>query len=244
MDRFFVSPEQVDGDNIYIKGPDVKHILGALRLEESDKLEIVCEGEVYTTKISEIKKDEIILEILEIKKGINEPEMKINLYQGLAKGSRMDYVIQKGTEIGITTFYSVSTDRSIVRINNEKKKKNRIERWQKIADESGKQCKRDILPKVEDILEFDDLLKMLKNKKNILIPYEAELDNGIKEKLKDIEGQEIHIVIGPEGGFSKREIEKLKEIGGVTVSLGPRILRTETAGLITAAIIFYEFGDI
>lgn len=244
MDRFFVDPEQIDGENIYIEGADVKHITGPLRLEELDEIEIVCEGYVYLSKIKEINNGEIILEILEKREGSNEANVKINLYQGLAKGSRMDYVIQKGTEIGITSFYAVSTDRSIVRINNDKKKKSRIERWQKIANESAKQSKRDILPKVKDILEFDDLLIMLKNKKNVLIPYEEESNNGIKEKLGDIEGTEIDIVIGPEGGFSKEEIVRLKEIGGVTVSLGPRILRTETAGIIASAVIFYEFGEM
>ena len=244
MDRFFVDPEQIDGGNIYIEGADVKHITGALRLEESDEIEIVCEGYVYLSKIIEISNDEVILKVLEKREGTNEAKIKINLYQGLAKGSRMDYVIQKGTEIGITSFYAVSTDRSIVRINSDKKKRSRIERWQKIANESAKQCKRDILPKVKDILEFDDLLTILENKSNILIPYEEESNNRIKEKLGKIEGTEIDMVIGPEGGFSKEEILRLKEIGGVTVSLGPRILRTETAGVIASAVIFYEFGDM
>lgn len=244
MDRFFVGPDQIGENNIWIDGPDVKHISGALRLEEDDKIEVVCQGEVYLSRISKIGKDEIELDILEKKEAKNEPEMEITLYQGLAKGSRMDYVIQKGTEVGISKFYSVSTDRSIVRINNDKKKNTRLERWQKIADEAGKQCKRDILPRVEDIIEFDELLEILRGRKNVLIPYEEESDNGIKEKLKDIDGKEIDIVIGPEGGFSRDEIEALKEIGGITISLGPRILRTETAGLITAAVIFYEFGDM
>ena len=244
MDRFFIEKEQIQGNEIIIEGADVKHISGALRLEVQDELEVVCEGIIYLCEIMEIDKKEIVLKKLEEKTGVNEALTKITLYQGVAKGSRMDYILQKGTEIGITEFVVVETERSVVKIGDDKKKASKLDRWQKIADEAGKQCKRDILPKVRDIISFKNMIKELEGKENILIPYEEEKQVSLKETLRELNGDNINIIIGPEGGFERKEVEEVLRIGGKSITLGPRILRTETAGLVTAAIVLYEKGDI
>lgn len=243
--RFFVDEDQIIGNTIRIVGNDVNHISNVLRQEVGDRLEVVSGEYIYISEIVEILEDEIVLEILKKKEGSNEPKTKIILYQGLPKGTKMDSVVEKGTEIGISKFYGLETQRAIVKIEDGKKKAKRIDRWQKKADSAGKQAMRDILPVFEDILNFKDLVEKLEGEKNIIVPYEDEDMTSLKQGLSSLViGEDIHVLIGPEGGWAKEEIRELKRIGGKTVSLGKRILRTETAGPVTAALILYEFGDI
>lgn len=244
MNRFFVSSEQIEDENIIIKGEDVKHIKDVLRLKINDKIEVVCDNIVYTSEIITINKNEVTLNIIGTRTGDNEPPIDIYLYQGLPKSSKMDFIIQKATEIGVKEIYPIITNRTIVKITNNKKAKNKINRWNKICTEAAKQSKRDNIPKVNGILRFNEMIKLLANKENILVPYEEEENNGIKNILNEIENKKIHLIIGPEGGFQKEEILKIKSVGGKIVSLGPRILRTETAGLVAMTILMYEFGDM
>jgi len=245
MNRFFVEEKQVKEREINIIGSDVRHIKNVLRLGLGDKIELVAGTYIYLCEIKEVLKEEVILNILDRKEATSEPNTKIRLYQGLIKGnSRMEYVIQKGTEIGINEFVIVETSRSVAKINDGKKKLAKLERWQKIADEAGKQSKREVLPRVRDIIGFEEMLEDLKDEETIFIPYEEEENTSLKMSLSGLKSKEINIIIGPEGGFEKEEVERIIELGGKSLSLGPRILRTETAGLVTAAIILYEMGDI
>ncbi len=244
MNRFFVEEKQIDGDRIWIDGSDLKHIRDVLRLREGEKIEVSCNSNTYISEIIELGKKEVILKIVDRYKGKNEPSNYIILYQGLAKGSKMDTILQKCTEIGVSEFYPLETSRAVVKIKNEKKSSSKVKRWQEITDQAAKQSKRDILPKVNKVLSFDQMIKSLEKEKNIIVPYEEERQRSIKSGLKNIEDKKIHLIIGPEGGFEEEEIEKLKMIGANIVSLGPRILRTETAGLASSTMIFYELGDL
>ncbi len=245
MNRFFVGEDQIKDGKIIITGGDLKHMKNVLRLDLGDRLEVVASGQVYLCEIKDYFDKEACLSILEKKEGSNEPKTKIRLYQGLIKGNtRMEYVIQKGTEIGVTEFVIVETSRSVAKITDGKKKLAKLERWQKIADEAGKQCKREVLPRVRDIISFKEMLEDLSGEENIFIPYEEERTSSLKSNLTGLESKNMNIIIGPEGGFEREEVEKIIGLGGKSVSLGPRILRTETAGLVTAAIILYEMGDI
>lgn len=244
MNRFFVSPEQIKNENIFIKGADVKHIKDVLRLKVKDKIEVLCNGMVYLAIISDIQNKEVVLDIIETKEGENEPPIDIYLYQGLPKSSKMDLIIQKATEIGVKEIYPVITSRTVVKIKNKKKEENKINRWNKICVEAAKQSKRDLLPKVKNILKFNEMIELLEGQQKILVPYEGEEKVGLKNVLKDNCSEGIHLIIGPEGGFEIEEINKLKNIGGNIVSLGPRILRTETAGLAVLSILMYELGDM
>ncbi|MDR7857110.1 RsmE family RNA methyltransferase [Tissierella sp.] len=244
MHRFFVEKEQVMDSIIEIIGNDVKHIKDVIRLKIGENIEVSSEGITYTCLIESISKDRITSKIIDKTKGTHESSIDIILYQGLAKGSKMDMIIQKCTEIGIKEFYPVATHRSIVKIKDIKKEQSKVERWNSIADEAAKQSKRDILPKVQNIISFNEIIDLLKNEKNIIVPYEDEKANTMKSKLQTIRDGKIHIIIGPEGGFEPYEIEKLKSIGGEIVTLGPRILRTETAGIVASTIVLYEHGDI
>lgn len=244
MHRFFVSSDQIKDKEIYITGEDVNHIRDVLRCRPGEKIEVVCSGTVYLSEIIDIGNKKISLKILNTRKGENEPDIKIYLYQGLPKSKKMDFIIQKAVEIGVGKIYPIITERTVVRINNKKKEKKRLTRWSKIATEAAKQSKRDKLPELGNILKFEEMIKLLEGEKNIIIPYEVEEKEQLKKTLENIDGGKIHLIIGPEGGFEEEEIDKLKNIGGKTVSLGPRILRTETAGIVAMSILMYELGDM
>ena len=244
MHRFFVEANQIHENIIEILGTDVKHIRDVLRVKLKEKIEIASNGMTYICEVEEMEKNKIIANILESKKGENESEIHITLYQGLAKGSKMEVIIQKCTEIGVKEFYPVATHRSVVKINDIKKEQSKVERWNLIADEAAKQSKRDIKPQVKNILSFSEMIDQLKDEENIIVAYEDEKANTIKAQLQNVKGNKINLIIGPEGGFEVDEIEKLKSIGANIATLGPRILRTETAGLVSATIILYELGDL
>jgi len=244
MNRFFVEENQVKKNLITIIGEDVKHIRDVLRLKVGDSIEIVSKGILYLCQIHSIESNIIFANIEEKFKSKNEPPIHIVLYQGLPKSSKMDFIVQKATELGAMEIYPLITNRTVVKINDIKKENKKVERWNKIALESAKQSKRDCIPIVKNIISFSDMLSLLKDEKNILVPYEDEETVHLKDVMKNIEGEKIHIIIGPEGGFEEKEIEELRSIGSNIVSLGPRILRTETAGLVTMSILLYELGDI
>ena len=156
----------------------------------------------------------------------------------------MDLIIQKATELGVKEIIPVITNRTIVKINDKNKENKKIDRWQKIALEASKQCRRGVVPKISEIITFDEMLLRLNAEENIIVPYENEKSITMKNILKNVSGNSINIIIGPEGGFEDLEIEKLSEIKSSIVTLGPRILRTETAGFTAISIAMYELGDL
>jgi 16S rRNA (uracil1498-N3)-methyltransferase len=243
LNRFFIKNEQVSKDILYIEGEDVKHIRDVLRLRTGDKIEAVCEGFIYIGKILRIEKNLVTVKIAEIFKGNGEPSFNIILYQGIPKGEKMDFIIQKCTELGVKEFFPLLTERTVVKVKDKNKEKSKITRWTKIAKEAAQQSKRDLFPKIDDIISFDDMIELIKGE-NIIVPYEEEKNNRIRDAIKSIKNGRVNLIIGPEGGFAQKEIETLRGIGANTVTLGPRILRTETAGIVAASILLYELGDI
>jgi len=245
MHRFFVRKDNIFDKTIDITGEDVKHIKNVLRLNINDILEI-CDNEEndYTVKIKSIEKNKIQCEILTKDISRTEPPIDIVLYQGLPKASKMDFIIQKATEIGVKKIVPVITERAIVKIKDIKKEEAKIARWTRIAEEAAKQSRRGTIPNICSILNFNEMIDVLSEKELVIVPYECEEDTGIKNVLKNSNCNEVHILIGPEGGFEESEIKVLQEIGCKTVTLGPRILRTETAGLVTSTIVLYELGDL
>lgn len=247
MNRFFVNIDNIKDENIIIDNKDdLKHMKNVLRLKENEKIEISdgCDNE-YIVQIKNITDEFIetlILEKTDIKR---ESNINITLYQGYPKSSKMEFIIQKATELGVKRIVPIITDRTIVKINNNKKEEKKLERFEKITFEAAKQSKRGIIPEVPQIMKLESAVKeMQKNNSFIIVPYENENKIYIKEVLKKTKEKDISIIIGPEGGFSESEIKKLQEIGASIVSLGPRILRTETAGLTLISIIMYQLGDV
>lgn len=242
--RFFIDKKQLNDENINIVGRDVKHMKDVLRLRINDNVEVSCDGRTYLCEISEMEKNNIRLSIKETWEGNAESKVEIILFQGLSKGNKMELIFQKGTEIGLKGFYPLVTKRSVVKIKDINKEENKVERWNTIVEEAAKQSKRDFIPRVEGIVSFNEMVEILKDKSNIIVPYEDEKVITIREGLTNLAQEPIYVIIGPEGGFEADEIDKLKDIGARIVSLGPRILRTETAGLVSGTIILYEVGNI
>ena len=245
MSKFFVKENQINNDKIHILGEDVNHIANVLRMKKEDEVQICNQetGENYITKIISFSKDEIECEI--VKKIIEtvESNVDITLFQGIPKFDKMELIIQKNTEVGVKKIVPVLMERTVVKLN-EKTANKKIERWQKIAEVAAKQSMRDIIPEIENIIKLQDITKQ--DYDVVLVAYENEEKNMLKQELKKLQGKDrykIAIVIGPEGGISEKEIEILKNMGTSFVSLGKRILRTETAGIVMSGNIMYELED-
>lgn len=246
MDRFFVDKEYInlDDNKCTIIGDDVKHISKVLRAKIGDKVEISDKKEnEYICEIVGINKEEVNLDILE-KVDINrESSLKVKLYQGLPKGTKMEMILQKLTEVGVDEIILVQNKRSVVKFDNKKEDK-KLERWERIIYEAAKQSKRGKIPNLRGVLTFKEALEDMKSNDMNICPYENERTTSIKSALKDLDINTIGIYVGPEGGFEEDEIEKVQTIGAKVVSLGPRILRTETASVVASSIVLYELSDL
>ena len=246
MPKFFVSNEQIKDGTICIIGEDVNHIANVLRLKKDDEI-LVCDKDknvTYCTRLVDILKENVICQILREIEQTTESNVDITIFQGLPKADKMEYIIQKSTELGVKEIIPVAMKRCIVKLDGKDEIK-KIDRWQKIAEVAAKQSGRDMIPKIERVIHINDIKEMISNFDLILIAYEEEKIVTLKtalKRLKDrIEKLKIGIVIGPEGGIEKEEVKCLKEKGAIVITLGSRILRTETASLTILSNIIYEF---
>jgi 16S rRNA (uracil1498-N3)-methyltransferase len=246
MHKFFVPKSNIDGNNAIIDGEDVKHIYRVLRLQIGDKVSVNnSEGKEYIGEIISIDKKEVHINLIEENPINNESPVEVYLFQGLPKSTKMDLIVQKNTELGVKEITPIITKRVIVK--TELKEFKKVDRWNKIALEASKQSKRSLVPQINVPIDFELLLEELKKLDLVIVPYENQEGYGIKKLIQNIEKNNINkigIIIGPEGGFEESEILKLKEIGAQIVTLGPRILRTETAGFVCLSLIMYELGDL
>ena len=249
MHKFFTPKELINGDVAKIIGDDVKHIYKVLRISEGEKVTLNnCEGIEYLGKVTSVSKQEVLIEILEKLELNNESDIKIYLFQGLPKSQKMDLIVQKGTELGITEFIPIITHRVDVKLKGEFKKLDRLNR---IALEAAKQSKRSIIPKVSEPIEFEEVLERINSLDLLIVPYENANNFGIKTLINKLRKENIidnvksvGIFVGPEGGIEEYEIERLKDKGAHIVTLGKRILRTETAGFFATSLIHYELSDL
>lgn len=257
MSKFFVKENQINNNNIEILGEDVNHIANVLRMKKEDKLQICNQDtlENYIANIISITKNSIRCEIIEKISQTTESNVNITLFQGLPKFEKMELIIQKNTEVGVKKIVPVIMERTIVKLD-EKVASKKVERWQKIAEVAAKQSMRDIIPKIENVVKFKEITNFINNYDLVLVAYENEDKNILKTELLKIKEQKqnitknserptynIAILIGPEGGISEKEITFLAENNAVFVSLGKRILRTETAGIVMSGNIVYELEE-
>ncbi len=246
MPKFFVTQDKITENQIIIDTEDVAHISRVLRLGIGDHV-TVCDshGTDYEAEIAEMEQKQIVCSITEKRASESEPNIKVTLFQGLPKASKMEYIIQKTTELGISEIVPVKLSRCVVKIDNKKDERKKLDRWQKISEAAAKQSGRGIVPQISEIMTLDEVIKRSKEFDLFFVPYECEEQKMLKEVLlsrSDI--KTVGFIIGPEGGFDPAETEKLRENGIDTITLGKRILRTETAGEAVLAMTMYEIGDI
>ena len=243
MHRFFADERGVVEGAAYLNAEDAGHALRVLRLESGDEVELVCAPARYRAKIDSTEGGEVRLRVIE-KLRDTEARTRVTLYQGLPKADKMEFIVQKLVELGAYRIVPVALKRSVVHLD-EKKAKARQARWQSIAEAAAKQSKRRIVPEVGAVCTLKEALEQTKQMDLKLIPY--ELSEGMMRTRKLIEsaapGQEIGVFIGPEGGFEEAEVELAMQSGFMPVTLGKRILRTETAGLTVMAWLMYQLED-
>ena len=243
MFRFFVADSQVNGKELMITGGDVNHIKNVLRMKPLDEVEAVLpDGRIATCSLRELSDDEIIADVLFVEESGVELMNKITLYMGLPKFDKMELVIQKAVELGAYRIVPVSMKRTVVKFD-AKKAKAKVARWQAIAEAAAKQSKRAVVPEVGEVVSFKEALLEAQGLDHILVPYECAEDiKRTREIISGIGGGEsVAVFIGPEGGIDEKEIEAAACAGAKMITLGRRILRTETAAISTLAILMFMF---
>ena len=243
MSNFFIENGNIDGENAYVTGSDVNHIKNVLRMKENDEIKLSTgDGLLYTAVISEFLPDRIVCRIIDCEGGKSELPAMIILFQGLPKKDKMELIIQKAVELGVSEIVPVMMKRTIVKLEDNKKEQKKLERWRTISLTAAKQSGRAIVPEVSDFITFNEAVKRAKGLEYNLIPYENEkgMDKA-RELIKEVKNKKsIGIFIGPEGGISEDELELALNVGAKPISLGNRILRTETAGLALVSVIAFE----
>lgn len=246
MSRFFVPAENVGESSIFIDDrEDLHHMMKVLRLTEGDKIEVSDSVQwEYEGEIIHLDKDGAEVRILDKQKFTTEPDIRITLFQGIPKQGKMELIVQKNVELGIHRIVPVFMKRTVVTDKGNFGKK--TDRWQKVAAEAVKQCRRGVVPEVSNAIRFNEMIEEMNHFDLVLFPYENENGTNMKDVLRDFlasggsRKSEAAVIIGPEGGFSEEEAEQIVASGGSSLSLGKTTLRTETAGMAAVAMIMYE----
>ena len=247
MYKFFVKEEEIENNKINITGEDINHIKNVLRLEIGENI-YICNKDTsksYMCKIIALDSNEVRCEMLEEVLNSTEADTYIHIFQGLPKADKFEFIIEKCTEIGVKEITPVTMNRSIVKLD-EKDKTKKLDRWQKIAEVAAKQSKRDSILKVNNVINFKNIFEKVQDYDILLVAYEDEKETTLKKvlnKFKYKQNLKIAVLIGPEGGIDENEINLCKESGFTSVTLGKRILRTETAPLVISSNILYELED-
>jgi 16S rRNA (uracil1498-N3)-methyltransferase len=246
MTRFFIPSDQLRDRTVILKGEDRHHLLNVLRQGTGAQITVLNgKGEEYLVKVTAVTPDAVIGEILEQAERRTEPKIKIRLIQSLPKGDKFEFIIQKNTELGVSAFQPVISERSAIRLDAGQVLK-KEERWRKIIREAAEQSGRQIIPELQPVQGWTKFMSENRPSGLLLIPWEGEQQRSLRQVLQDqkLIPEAISIFIGPEGGFSQSEVELAVKSGAVPVTLGPRILRTETAGLVVTSVVLYHFGDL
>lgn len=247
MRRFYTEPENISG-NVATIFEDASHITKVLRMEPGEKILLFDgTGVEYVAVLTELDAKSCRAEIIERKISEQEPEIKITIFQGIPKSGKMEAIIQKSVELGVTGIVPTAMERCVAKLDNGKKEAERIKRWNKVSLEAAKQCGRGLVPVVESSISFSDVLDRLDEFDLVIMPYEELGHAGectLRKTLAVNDFKSIGVLIGPEGGFSEREAERAASSGVKLVGLGKRILRTETVAAAITSVIMYEKGEM
>ncbi len=245
MHHFFVNPEAVKSEIITITGTDVNHIKNVLRMKSGEQILLSDgQGQDFCCEIESLTEQEIIARIKDKTFERTELSGKFYLFQGLPKGDKMEFIIQKAVELGVTEVIPVHTRRTIVKLDAKKEEK-RLERWKAISESAAKQSRRGIIPQITHVMNFSEALKYAESLDINIIPYENFKDMTETKRVLDKIAPNIRagIFIGPEGGFEESEIELAMQQGVNPISLGRRILRTETAGMAILSVLMFQLEN-
>lgn len=246
MTRFFIPTDQINDNRIVLTGEDRHHFLNVLRKGLGAEIAVLNgQGQEFLVKVIDISSEQVIGEILWQVPHQTEPKVKIRLVQSLPKADKFELIIQKNTELGVAIFQPVITERSMIRLDPLQALK-KTERWHKIIREAAEQSGRQLIPSIGPVKNWSQFISETNPEGLWLIPWEGERERPMKEVLMAQQDmpEQISVLIGPEGGFSQNEVEQAMKAGAIPVTMGPRILRTETAGLVAASVILYHFGDL
>ena len=250
MPKFFIDQEQVKEDKIKIIGNDVNHIKNVLREKVGNKLTICNTYDMkdYLCEITKLDEECVECQIKETLENNVESNIKVTIMQGLPKADKMELIIQKSVELVVFDITPIEMKRCVVKLN-EKDKQKKIQRWQKISEVAAKQCGRNIIPSINSIINIKNVCNLLNEYDIVLLAYENEKETTLKQVLNEIKQSynqkeiKIAIIIGPEGGIAPEEVKMLQENGAKSITLGKRILRTETVALNVLSVIMYELED-
>lgn len=250
MYQFFVEPAQIlaQEKKVIITGKDVNHIKNVLRMREGEEIAVSngIDGKEYRCGIREMNEDAVICELRFVKEDALELPSKLYLFQGLPKADKMELIIQKAVELGAYEVIPMATKRAVVKLD-AKKAKSKVTRWQAISEAAAKQSKRGVIPNVHEVMTFKEAIAYAEQMSVKVIPYELaegmEKTKEIMRKIGTEKPESIAIFIGPEGGFDEAEVTLAMEHGVEPITLGKRILRTETAGFTTLAFIMYQLEE-
>lgn len=238
MFNFFADESARQGDYFYISGSDYNHIKNVLRMKIGDEFLVSSEGISSLCCLDGFEEDSAVARILEENYQSTDLPIKIYLFQGLPKADKMELIIQKCVELGVHAIIPTEMSRCVVKLD-DKKKKSKTQRWQTIAESAAKQSKRSAVPEVYDCISYKEALAMAKDLDILMVPYESKdgMESTVNALSKIKNGSSVGIIIGPEGGFEDSEVEKAMENGGEVISLGKRILRTETAAITAVGMV-------
>lgn len=247
MYRFFVSPEQLLQEPIRISGEDYNHIHNVLRMKTGEEVLVTDQGEKeYLCEIADYDADAqaVLLRVVDVFGNNRELPARIVLFQGYPKGDKMEQIVQKAVELGVAEIVPVMMKRCVVKLD-EKKAAKKIERLNGVALSAAKQSKRGRIPEVKPAMNVEQAIQYAQSLDSIIVPYESAEGMEYSKKVIDeiTDGRSIGIFIGPEGGFEPSEIEKIEAVGGKVISLGHRILRTETAGMVVLSLLMFGLEE-
>lgn len=245
MTKVFVTLEQVNDNQAVVLGDDAHHLRNVLRKNIGDPLLIGVNSKTFRAEIIEISEDKVVCELMEPVTISAESPLKTTLYQAVAKGDKMDLIIQKAVELGVSEIVPFFSRHTVVKLTKDKQHQ-RQQRWQKIAESAAKQCKRDLIPTIHVPHSFEEVKSKLAVRTGdhlLLMAYELAEEQTLKD-LTALYPQHVSMIIGPEGGFSQDEAEAVQSLGGEIIKLGNRILRTETAAITVLALVQFLWGDL
>ena len=248
MPKFFIKDEQLEDNKITIIGEDVKHISNVLRMKIGEKIQVcnIDTNENYSAELELISKEKVVCNVIEKIKSQAESNINLKIFQGIPKSDKMELIIQKSTELGVKEIIPVDMERCVSKISGKDEKK-KLERWQKISEVAAKQSGRDMIPKIRNVMKIKQICQEINDYDMLIVPYEKAEGYSFKSAIEEMKSKNrnnlvVGIVIGPEGGFESAEIDELELSGAKIVTLGKRILRTETVALAMSSVIMYELG--